>query len=274
MFKSIKIITAAAILIIINTGCLFSQANINQDSVISGITYKFVLYNDEEIIGKVISHDSVFVHVLSDNGAYNIKKDNIFLITRELIRDKYKVIFSLGGGTAHFSFDFSDAPFTGKYSFQLNALLPLNKTQGIRIDAGYTTFNSKFDNYTYTYAEGPKTINMYYLKCDYVFGDMEPGQKEWAYGIAGIGLHFWNEPEYESTYYRSYDSTYHTSHFPGFSYTNAVFSVGAALGYRITKHFGIYGDIQLNAITFIGYFPFFIGEVYIPVRAGITYTIF
>jgi hypothetical protein len=272
--RSITIIITAAILFFINSECILSQVKINQDSVITGKTYKFVLYNDDEIIGKVISIDSVYIHVKADQKAHRIKKDDIFIVTTELIENNCKAILSFGAGIAHFGFNFTNNEFTGKYSIQLNALFPLSGIKGLRVDGGFTRFDSKFNEQTYTYAEGPKTINMYYLKCDFVFGDMEAGQKEWAYGIAGVGLHFWNEPEYESNYFNSLDSTYHTYQFPGFSYTNAVLSIGAALGYRFTKHFGIYGDIQLNAVTFIGYFPFFVSEAYIPVRVGITYTIF
>lgn len=277
---------------------IYSQLSLNPDSVKTGVSYKFVLYNDVEVIGKVTSSDSLYINVLADNGSYRLKKEDVFFISRDLVHNKFRVMLSLGGGVSflnHGNGDYAYYDYYGysnnyefkpKYSFQLSGLFPLGENKGIRADFGYSKwkkdaftyyYNSGYEDYT-SYTE--QTKEMYYFKGDFVFGLISPVNKFWIYGDAGFGIHFVKDGPYTDThkYYQNWDSTYHTSTYnsPGQNNTSAVLSIGSALGYRFSKQLGIYVDAQLEIVPYEGSFFFFwgSGQTYIPVRAGITYTIF
>lgn len=268
---------------------IFPQSSLNPDSLITGVSYKFVLYNDTEVIGKVISADSLYILVSAEQGSYRLKKEDVFFISRELVSSKYQVILSLGGGIGIIN-AFEDHQYGGydykpKFSLQASGLIPLGENKGVRIDFGYTRWKKdeiiepSYSGNGY-FKTGAISKDYYYFKGDFVFGSISPVNKFWIYGIAGFGLHVMKEGayEYEHNYYDTWGSTYHYYHnsYPGNSVTSAVISIGGAFGYRINKKLGVYADIQLNTLTYPGFYFFFGGGGinYIPIRAGITYTVF
>jgi hypothetical protein len=54
------------------------------DSIITGKKYKIILFDDREVIGTVARQDSLMVYVKSADGFYQLKKEDIFMVSREL----------------------------------------------------------------------------------------------------------------------------------------------------------------------------------------------
>jgi len=274
----------------------YSQVSLNPDSLKTGVSYKFVLYNETEVIGKVTGTDSVYIHVSDDRGAYRLRKEDVFFISRDLVRSKFNIILSLGGGIGilnafgennyGYGYGYGNSDYKPKFSLQATGLIPLGDNKGIRLDIGYSRWKRGESIQPYYsgegyYKYGEQSKDYYYLKGDFVYGSISPVNKFWIYGIAGFGIHVMKDGAsfYESSHYNSYDSTYYFNHdeYPSYNRTSAVISLGAAFGYRFSKQLGVYADAQLNTLTYNGFFFLFWGEGganYIPIRAGITYTIF
>ncbi len=275
------------ILNIILSSVLFCQINYSADSLKTGSSYKFILYDDTEIIGKIRSQDSAYYIVTGSEGIYRIKKEDIFLVSRNLVKNKFIAMASLGGGMGFMNSDhrsYGGKEFKSVFSGQFSLLFPLSENKGIRFDAGYTRWEKEEEDFSYSENDFTKisarSNDYYYLEGDFVFGLIAPVNKFWIYGCAGLGIHIISENPYNYTYsyYLSYDSTSHTSSYfyPKNNFTSATLSIGGALGYRFTDRLGVYFDAQLNTVSYEGFFLFFWGggRSYIPIRAGLTYIIY
>ena len=285
--KKISLVSLIIYIFFNSTPHIFSQYTLEQDSIRTGSTYRFVLYNDIEVIGRVTSQDSVYLRIAGADGIYRLKKEDIFIVSKNLKRDYFTTILSLGGGVSFLNSEtnhYGSNDYKGQYAFQLSALFPLGENKGLRADAGYSKW--KRDEYvryeTYNngyYKDGAQTKEYYSLKGEFVYGMISPKDKFWIYGTAGIGIHYLLDGAYDNSsgYYSNYDSAYHeySYHVKEQGNVSAVLSIGSALGYRFTDKFGIYVDAQFNVVTYYGFFLFFWGaQSYIPLRAGITYTIY
>jgi hypothetical protein len=270
-------LTIAFLLFISFTSTSFAQEYSKLDSLKIGNRYKIILFDDTEIIGKIVSSDSVYIVISTAAATSRIKKDDIFNISTDLTPSKYKFTFSAGGGISLLSGGFFDDGYrktSSSFSVQLNSTFITSSTKGFRIDLGYSRFKRKIDDpYMVDYQGGD--IGMMTFKTDFVAGDLSPSSVVNAYALIGLGLHIIKEESY-SYKYRYYDSSaYYTYTTPERSSTNVVFSIGGGLAFRFTKHLGVYSEIQYNMITYGGWFFFYgVGAGYFPIRAGLTYYLY
>jgi hypothetical protein len=256
----------------------YTQEYSKLDSVTSGRTYKIILFDETEIIGKVVKQDSLNIYLLSENMLKTIRKDDIFNISRNLTPSKYNFIISAGGGISFLVGDRYESSYRGydsQFGLQLSGLFPFSDNKGMRIDFGFSKFKRSEDyyylhnyNYNDTYEGGDLTF--YSVKGEFVYGLLKPSSRFLVYGSVGLGLHVSHEEETRHTYYSSYDSTYQTWISPSEDYTFAVFSLGASAGYKFYRNFGVYVDAQYELITAYGLF--FFGNGHFPLRAGVVYT--
>jgi len=258
--------------------CVNAYSQSPSDSIITGKKYKIILFDDREVIGTVTRQDSLMVYVKAQDGFYQLKKEDIFRVSRELTPSKFKVMFWAGAGISFFGNDYYSGYGGNKtgLALQLGAMYPINVTKGIRLDFGYSRWKDDhvaynqplyYPNYSYY---GEQTVQTYFIKADFVFGTFDPAESFKLYGFVGAGGHFRNESEYSYTYYSTYDSTYYTSYYPESNYSNFMLSLGGGAGYNFTKNLGAYTELQYNSA---GYFFFFGGGFFLA-KAGVTYTLF
>lgn len=246
-----------------------SNTQDKSDSIITGKKYRIILFNDKEIIGRVIKQDSVQIQMTSDNTVYRFKKEDIFEISSELTPSKLKAIFWAGGGIGLFDMNDSRSNYEKGFTFQLSGMYPLADTRGIRVDFGYSRWKG-IPNYYYYEPYTPssnseQTINSYYVKTNFVFGTFSPSDKFKFYGFPGIGINFRNESEY--TYYSYYENTVNT--YPPRNFSGLLLSFGGGLGYLFNKKIGLYGEAEYN---FSFYHNFVSG--YFLAKAGVTFNVF
>lgn len=267
----------------------YSQQILKIDSLKTGATYKFLMYNDNEFIGKITDTDSLYIKISDGKRSYRIKKEDIFSVSKKLEYNKFRVVLSAGGGTS-FLYSFNENKIYDKYnpgySLQLACLFPLDEFKGIRVDAGY----SKWIKNAYTVPDyfghpgtssySEQTKDYYYFKSDIAIGLISPSNKFWIYGLSGFGIQYMREGALNINYgYYLQDSVYYTKsgNTEAVTFNSALFSIGGSFGYRITNNFGVYADAQMEYISHHGFFNIFTwssNETYFPVKIGMTYTIF
>jgi len=248
------------------------------DSVITGKTYKIILFDESEIIGKVMRQDSLTLTVLADNKQKTIVKDDIFNISSNLSPSKYNFILSAGGGISFLIGQNRESSYRGydpQFSLQLNGMYPFSDSKGIRVDIGFSKFKRNREHYYY-YGSGSDITfeggDMYFYsaKADFIFGLLRPESKFMVYGAVGLGIHVTHNNESIETVYYSWDSTLHTYTNPPQEYIYAALSLGAGAGYKFYKNWGLYLDVQYSILTAYGFFMF--GPGYFPLRGGVYYT--
>lgn len=120
------------------------------DSLKIGITYKVIMFDETEFIGKIIHHDSEYVIVSTELTEIKIRKNDIFDITGNLTPSKYRFLFSAGGGVSILTEGFfhqSYNRYSSLFSLQINAAFISSSSKGFRIDIGYSRFKKKADYY-------------------------------------------------------------------------------------------------------------------------------
>jgi hypothetical protein len=278
LLPAYRIIALIFILSFLLSNSAYAQEYSKLDSLKPGVTYKIILFDDTEIIGKIIKHDSEFVIVSTGLTNTQIRKDDIFNISKNLTPSKYRFSFSGGGGVSILTegfFNHSYKNYSSIFSLQVNAAFFANNKRAFRLDLGYSRFKRKDDSYPYYTEYKGGDLGMYYFKTEFMMGDLNPSSLVNAYGLVGLGIHITKEEEYTYKYYNSWDSTYHTYIYPVQTNTNAVLSLGGGLGFRFNKHLGVYTEIQYNMVTVGGgFFIFGFGSGYFPIRAGLTYYIY
>jgi hypothetical protein len=277
---SSKLLAALFFLIFVFVSQTFSQEEVVMDSVITGVKYRITLYNDKEVIGKVMKQDSVYIYLVNETGTVRVRNEDIFSVSRSTIPSLLKALFTLGGGIMlgsgnHHGYSNENKP---GYSLQLTGLYPFSENKAIRLDLSFGQFKRNWDDYYLYYEEHPsthtgQTVNIYQAYADFVFGDFSTRSKFSVYGLAGVGILNISEGSYDYTYYDSYDSAYVTSTYPGYNHTSFSMAIGGGMRIKLSSRLGIFAEAQYNVSTYEGYF-FFFGGGYFPLRAGLTYTFY
>ena len=259
----------------------YSQDETTIDSLITGVKYRITLYNEKEIIGKVVKQDSVYAFVVGETGTSRIKKDDIFSFSKNVSPKIFKALLSLGGGIiipSNVNHSYNALNRSG-FSIQLSALKPLDENRGLRVDLSYGRVKRDIGYYPiYPYdgsysSQSDLYRDIYTINGNFVFGNNNTDSKFSMYGLFGLGMLIIREGDYIYTYYTSYDSTYHTQTERGFNEAYFNLSLGGGLRFNLKNRIGAYAEIQYNMFTNGGYFLFF-GSGYFPIRAGLTYTFY
>ncbi len=278
------IISTLFILSFLSSNSIYAQEYSKLDSLKMGIKYKFILFDETEIVGLFVKMDSIYVEVSNRSVLTRIRKDDIFSVSRETEQSKFNLMLSFGGGVTFPGGDFfsnNENAFEKSYCFQIAGSFYLSSGKLIRLDLGYSRLKRKTNPYEYyttgyntTYSGGDK--NLFSFKVDFLAGEINTESNIIAYGLAGIGLHYTYVREYSYTSIWSYDTTQntYTYKYPAEKRMNAVFSIGGGFGYKIKRKFGIYIEAQYNMITYAGYILFGPGTTYIPLRLGMIYFIY
>ena len=258
---------------------IYSQEEIVMDSIITGNKYKITMYSDKEVIGKVVKQDSIYVYMVTETGTVRIKFEDIFSVSKSTIPRLMDAMISLGGGILMQGgyYDGYRGENTPGYSIQATGLFPFNENKAIRLDLSFGQFRKEPVVYAY-YEMYPSTytrqdINIYSAYADIIFGNFTNDSKFSIYGLGGAGVMSVNESSYDYTYYSSYDSTFRTEHYNGYTYTYFSLALGGGLRFKINKKIGAFAEVQYNLSTGDGFF-FFFGRGYFPIRAGLTYSFY
>lgn len=255
-----------------------------------GKTYKFILFDESEIIGKVLSVDSVSVKIQQqDLQVILLSKENIFSVSADITPSQYGGIAYIGAGTFFltnnegyygYSYGSYSSSIKTPLSFQLAEVIPLSENKGLRIDFSYSHLKRTSPQYNLLYNPYERNVsdidvNYYTFTVGIAFGTMKPKDKIVAYGFFGAGIHHENVGEYTSQYYSTYDSTLHTNYDEGRANTNLTLNLGGSVGLRFSKTLGLYLDAQYIINTYGDgfFFLFYPARGYIPIRAGLMWTL-
>ncbi len=259
---------------------IYSQEEIIMDSITTGNKYKITMYNDKEVIGKVVKQDSVFVYMVTETGTVRIKFEDIFSVSKSTIPKLMKAMLTLGGGILLQGgyYEHRSSENTPGYSIQATGLFPFSENKAIRLDLSFGQFNRDRIMYVYYDPYGTDNsikqyMNVYSAFADIVFGNFTNDSKFSVYGLGGVGVISTSESSYDYTYYNSYDSTYRTEHYGGNKYTFFSLALGGGLRFKISNKIGAFAEVQYNLSTAEGFF-FFFGRGYFPIRAGLTYSFY
>lgn len=276
-------------LLFLFSASVYSQNSNDISKLTLGKTYKIILFDDTEITGKLIGIDSVNVRVETENkNIIIIPKNNILYYSTELEPSKYNACVTLMGGISvptNESYTYYNNESHPGPNFNAALLLFLSDTKAVKIDAGYTYIKRNNDNYYYpypvtdpahqsTFTGGDNSL--YSLKFNMLFGKFSPDERFMYYASLGIGVHLTHTGDYTETYWlQNYPDTskwtYHVSNVTYPIEANLVLGIGASLGYRVSKNFGIKAEVEYNLVTAANYFLFFGGRSYFPMRAGVFY---
>jgi hypothetical protein len=259
------------------TNSSLSQEYSPLDSIKVGSNYKLIMFDESEIIGKVISIDSVYIKIDKGRQVLSIRKDDIYDVSKNLTPSKYRFMFSTGGGISFPAAELvgvTNRDYKHSYTFQLNGGYLFKPGKAIRLDFGYSRLKRKLTESWGDIAIEGGTADMFSMKGDLLVGELRPKFNIYAYAFVGLGLHYINLDETIITQYMNYDSTYHTYRYEAVNEFNAVFCVGGGAGYRLTKSLGIYTEIQYTMASNKSSNIFGYDGGYIPVRFGLTYFIY
>lgn len=266
-------------------GLLFSQNLSSIDSITTGHIYKFVMYDETEVTGKVISIGPENIKLKNDKGENIILiKDNILYYSTDITGSKYYASISLMGGvsflTNHHMHSYGGGPQTALH-LDASGMFYLSDNKAVKIDAGFTYIKANYDNgivapliypyYPSIYEGGD--ISYFLIKGNFLLGTFNPQKNIIAYGSVGFGIHYTLINEIHEQNY--YDSAYHSSTISSASDVNAVLSIGGGIAFKLSKQIGIHSELEYNLVTSDNnYYPMHAGKSYFPFRAGIIYFIF
>lgn len=271
--------------VLLQSCMLYSQNQNDVSKIIPGKKYKIVLYDDKEVIGKVISIDSINVTIQNEyKETLIIPKNNILYYSSNLTPTNYIFSALLLGGISVYAGNNTFNGYQNKVkpgiNFNLAGIFYLSDSKAIKLDFGYTYLKPNYDNYYYSsdpahpssYVGGD--ISQFSAKGNILVGSFNPSQRLMLYASLGFGIHFLAQKESTFKYWYQYyqDSTWtqHTEYHQSERDVNALLSVGAALGYRITNKLGIMGEIEYNLVTTNG-FLLFSTSSYFPMHIGVYY---
>jgi hypothetical protein len=281
-----RISSFVIILLLFQTCVLYSQNQNDVTKIIPGKKYKIVLFDDSQVIGVVISIDSVNIIVKTENKTMLIiPRNNVLYYSTNLTPAKYNFSVGLLGGISVFTgnniLNGNSTKIKPGVNFNIAGIFFLSDSKAIKLDAGYTFLKPTYDGYYYaSYPDRPPVyeggdISQFSFKGNIMVGNFDPSDRFMMYASLGFGFHYMKQKEHTFTYwYRNYqDSTWinYTEYYPAQNLYNAVISIGASLGYRFTKNFGVSGEIEYNLITANGLFLLFGSGGYFPIRAGLFY---
>lgn len=266
---------------------LFSQNSSVYDSLFIGKSYKFVMYDETEIIGKITMVNDKQVKLITASGAeYVLNRDNILYYSSGITQIKNKFSLSLLGGVSMFTSQ-NHYYYSGKHQTGLNINLAgifyLSETKAVKLDLGYTFLKAGNNDgyaepliYPYypTVYEGGD-VSFYSLKGSGLLGSFNPKNDVSFYGSLGFGFNLTNQNEITERYYNYNDSTYKTRIIHSKNDITAILSLGGGIIFKITERVGIHAEIEYHLITNDeDYFFFYGSNSYFPIRAGIKYSIF
>ncbi len=278
-----NIIIKAAVVLIFAIGGLSLRAQTGIINIENGKSYKFVLFNDTEIIGKVIYADSSIVTVQSKQGTFNVSKDNILYVSTDLTPNKYKYSVSVMGGVSFLNngYSYYRRESDAGPHVNLNIMHYMSDSKGIKLDVSFSMANPKFtDSYVYSVNSAPEPnkyeggkTTYFSIKPSIVLGTFKPAEKVMAYGSLGFGISLLKREAITHTYfYPTYPDTGYIKYVdvsPSYSKMSAVISIGAGLGYRFTKNLSILSEAEINILTVSDNFT-----TSIPIRIGLSYMLY
>lgn len=175
--------------------------------------------------------------------------------------------------------------FGAGIGFQISVYSPFNRTIGAGMEFQLNHFSGKeFHSNIYSVEEliNNGGFNTYFLKFNFLIGNLNPKNKFVYYGLFGVGGEYYSGHlnSETSTYYDPFSNQYFT-----YSYqynTNSYFSFiyGAGLGafYKISGMFGVNCEIQYNKLPNQDNFYHLDGgneyAGFLSVKVGIMYTKF
>lgn len=247
------------------------------DTLITGIKYKIILFDETEIIGTVLSQDEKSVTLQTGTSKTIIEKDNIFEISKDVSPSKYKMIFSLGAGKSvksgyDNSYYYNGGNLKSKLSLhgRFSYFLSDNKTIGL--DFTYSSFRNEYSENTYSSMWGGD-LKLYTILANFQIGAFEKKQPVNIYANLGAGLLISHRNESYSSYYNSYDSTYYLSTYPEQKTNEFIIGLGGGLIVKPFRNVGIYLDAGYHIYSSNGFFIFF-GGGYFTIRGGVSYFLF
>ncbi len=255
----------------------------------TGKTYKFVLFDDTEIIGKVLSQEKNLVHIeTKDKNRITLLTENILYVTADLNPKYYKTTFTINAGFVSFNngynyySNYKKKIINGPH-IDLSAMFHIGEYRAIKIDAGFSFVKGHDETYIENYSSYPAPYNQHRyeggdvalvsFKPNFVLGELSPKSKIFAFGSAGFGVQFIFVEQRKSSFYsRNYPDTstyrYYENVTPSQSSIGVLLSIGGGLGFRVNQRFSITGDAELN-LTTADYW-----KLYFPFRLGLNYSIF
>jgi hypothetical protein len=174
----------------------YSQDDI---TIVQGKKYKFVLFDDTQVIGKVISVDAKFVKVQTSKGVFTVPRENILFISTDLTPEKYDFSLSLTGGVSFLNrgyYYYSRESQPGPH-FNAGAMFFISNSKAVKVDLSVSFAKPKFEIPYYSYYEGeppePDKFeggeSVYFsLKPNFAIGQFNPSEKITAYGSLGWEL--------------------------------------------------------------------------------------
>ncbi len=249
----------------------YSQKSLNPDSLTAGKTYKIILFDDTEIIGKVAAVDSAHIQIKSDDGYQKISKDDIFFVSGNIIPKIWNGILSVRGGfTILLNSKYSNKTKSfDAYNIGVEGVFPVKENSGIRFDLQYNHIFRDRVNYGAGYFDNDD-VSMFSISGDFLLGNFRSNSQFYYYVNMGGGFHITYEGTRTQYYYNSQNilvsSSYNSN--PDIS---LFLNVGGTAGIKLSKRFGAYFHVQLNTFSGDGGFLFFWNEVNLPVGAGVSY---
>lgn len=283
MKKQIKPFLIAAIVILQSTLAV-SQHLTDFSKIVIGRSYMFALFDETQIMGKVIGIDSTRLQVRTEDDLETIVPiASIVYYSKDLVPNKYFFSASFMGGVSLLSGGFF--PFEGisggitAPNFNLGMMWFFSSSKGLKLDAGYTYVKSDNtlieahnDSYLRETMEGGD-VSIYSIKGNFLLGRFRPAERIILFVSMGIGVHITKQQAITIHYdYKMFPDSawmHSTNYYEPTTDVNAIISVGGAAGYRITKNFGVRVEIEYNFITngiFLGG-----NHNYFPLRAGLFY---
>jgi hypothetical protein len=230
----------------------YSQKSLDPDSLSAGKIYKIILFDDNEIIGKVINADSVYIKIFSDNEIHKFRKNDIFFISQSSLPSVYRFSIAVKGGYHIFigrSFikgqNAGENLFSSPFTTAVEGIIPINESKAIRFEIQYVFFKENKNEY-YTYSNQ----SLFTFKTDFLVGNFRNDSKWIYYFSAGTGILFNHLKEENNLLY--------------------ILGFGAAGGYKLTKHIGVFAEVQFNFVN-KNLTMLFSESAYIPVRIGLSY---
>jgi hypothetical protein len=247
---------------------IFSQKLIDIDSIKAGKSYKFVMFDQNEITGKVLEIDSVRILIKSDDGYQKINKEDIFSASGNLIKRVYNGILSVRSGfTFLLNSKYMDKTKTlNGYNIGIELVTPVNEHSGIRFDLQYNRILRDRVNFGAGYYDNGD-VNMFGISGDFLLGNFHTSSYFYYYLNMGAGFHVTNE-DTRTEYNYNNEVMYEFNRNPDI---NLLLNFGGTAGIKLSKKFGAYFHIQLNTFSGDGGFLMFWRETNLPVSAGVSY---
>lgn len=256
--------------ILLSVSTCYSQKSLDPDSLTSGNTYRIKLFDDSEIIGKLTGFDSVKVIIKSDDEIREIKKNDIFFISKTSIPEVWKTIISLRGGLTflmHSRYENYANALNG-FNFSAESVFPVKENSGIRFDLQYNRIimERKYDVMGYMdYGD----VSIVSFSGDFLLGDFRSKSNFYYYFNIGAGLNLTFTGR--NTYYYQYagNSNIYTTEPDRDIYL--LVNAGGTAGIRLTKRLGVSVHSQFNMFGSEGIFLPFMKEISLPVSLGVSY---